>query len=136
MLDEPSKRRETCDPRSSVPVRLADGQEWLFPKPFIEIHASFDGGKARATYPVLTYGPDLDALVEAMGQCDDNAALLIGAASLGAYLLKQNYDLADEELDLLFTFRLGDPDSWDWARSVIDIATGQSGGQSFFGGGG
>jgi hypothetical protein len=135
MLDEQAKRRETCDPRNSVPVRLADGQAWLIPKPWLEVHASFDGGKAARTWPCLTYGPELDALVQAMGQCEDNAALLIGAASLGAYLLGVNYDLADAELDGLFAFRSGDPDSWNWAREVMDVATGASGPKLGSGGG-
>ena len=136
MLDEQAKRRETCDPRNSVPVKLADGQAWLMPKPWLEVHASFDGGKGRATWPVLTYGPDLDALISAMSGCENNAALLIGAASLGAYLLTVNYDLADVELDGLFAFRIGDPGSWDWAREVTDVATGGGGSRSFRGGGG
>ena len=62
-----------------------------------------------------------------MGECDDNSALLIGAASLGAYLLSQNYDLSDADLDQLFVFRIGDPSSRDWAMAVLQIATGQSG---------
>jgi hypothetical protein len=84
--------------------------------------------------PVLTYGPDLDELVDTIGECRDNAALLIGAASLGAFLLLHNYDLSDEDLDRLFAVRVGDPASWDWAKAVIDVATGAGGSRSFRGG--
>ncbi len=87
----------------------------------------FRDGKAHSSYPVLTYGPELDALVKAMGECDDNSALLIGAASLGAYLLSQNYHLSDADLDQLFVFRIGDSLSRDWAMAVMQVATGQSG---------
>jgi hypothetical protein len=135
MLDERSKRRPECDPAASAPVRLADGQEWLFPKPWLEIHASFAGGKAEGHYPVLTAGPELDELVEAISGCEDNAALLSGAATLGAALLLRNYDLDDRELDQLFAFRPVDPPSWDWAKEVIGIATGQGGTRSFRDGG-
>ena len=127
MLNEKVKRRETFDERNSVPIMLADGQKWAFPKPWLEIRASFKGGKPQTTYPVLTYGPELDVLVKAIGECRDNAALLCGTASLGAYLVSQNYDLSDEDLDQLFAFRLGDSASWDWARAVMDVATGRSG---------
>jgi hypothetical protein len=127
MLNEKAKRRETFDERNSIPVMLADGQAWAIPKPWLEIRASFGNGKAQTTYPVLTYGPELDALVKAIGECQDNTALLCGAASLGAYLLSQNYDLSDEVLDRLFAFRVGHPESWDWARAVMDVATGRSG---------
>jgi hypothetical protein len=135
MLDEKAKRRECCDPANSVPVKLADGQEWLFPKPWLEIHASFAGGRPAGSYPIITAGPELDELVEAIGRCEDNAAVLSGAATLGAHLLCRNYDLTDEDLDHLFAFRPADPTSWDWARELIGIATGRSGTRSFRGGG-
>jgi hypothetical protein len=110
-----------------VPIVLADGQEWHFPKPWLEVHGRFAGGKAVATFPVLTCGPELDELVEACSGYTDNTALLCAAATLGAHLLARNYDLADEDLDTLFAFRVGEPGSWDWARAVMDLATGQSG---------
>ncbi len=127
MLDEKTRRKETFDQRNSVPVVLADGQTWYLPKPWLEVHPVFQGGKAHSSYPVLTYGPELDSLVQALGDCDDNSTLLIGAATLGAYLLSENYQLSDVELDQLFVFRVGDPLSWDWAMTVIKVATGQSG---------
>jgi hypothetical protein len=127
MLNEKAKRRETFDERNSVPIVLADGQSWAIPKPWLEIRASFEGGKARTSYPALTYGPELDALVKAIGECRDNVALLCGVASLAAYLVSRNYDLSDDDLDRLFAFRLGDAESWEWARAVMDVATGRSG---------
>jgi hypothetical protein len=127
VLDEKSRRKESFDQRNCVPVVLADGQAWHLPKPWLEVHPIFREGKAHSSYPVLTYGPELDALVKAMGECDDNSALLIGAASLGAYLLSQNYNLSDADLDQLFVFRIGDSSSRDWAMAVLQVATGQSG---------
>ena len=109
MLDEKSRRKETFDQRNSVPVVLADGQAWHLPKPWLDVHPVFRDGKAHSSFPVLTYGPELDALVKSMGECEDNSSLLVGAASLGAYLLSQNYHLSDADLDQLFVFRIGDP---------------------------
>jgi hypothetical protein len=131
VLDERGLLRPECDERNSVPVRLADGNDWLLPKPWVEIHASFRGGKAEATFPILTHGPELDALVEAVGECQDNAAILCGAATLGAYLIRRNYDLDDSQLDQLFAFRPGDADSWGWISAVMDVATGTGGSRSF-----
>src|SRR5262245_42909255 len=100
MLSEMDKRRPELNERTSVPVVLADGQAWQFPKPWLEIHAVFHDGKANGdTYPVLTCGPELDALVDALGQCEGNDAVLCGAATLGAHLLRRNYDLTDAERD-------------------------------------
>jgi hypothetical protein len=135
MIDERAKRKPAFDERDSVWITLADGARWAFPKPWLEVHASFRDGRAVSSDPVLTYGPQLDELVNALGACRDNAALLIGAASLGAFLLRPNYDLSDEDLDRLFAVRVGDPSSWDWAKAVIDVATGAGGSRSFRGGG-
>jgi hypothetical protein len=134
MSDERAKRKAEFDERNSVWISLADGGRWAFPKPWLEVHAAFRGGRAVSTYPVLTYGPELDELVGAIGACRDNAALIIGAATLGAFLLRHNYDLSDEDLDCLFAVRVGDPPSWDWAKAVIDVAAGTGGSRSFCGG--
>lgn len=134
MSDEKAKRKAEFDERNSVWITLADGASWAFPKPWLEVHATFRGGRALSTYAVLTYGPELDELVGAIGACRDNAALIIGAATLGAFLLRHNYDLSDEDLDRLFAVRVGDPPSWDWAKAVIDVAAGTGGSRSFRGG--
>ncbi len=136
MTDERAKRRSGFDERNSVRITLADGARWAFPKPWLEVHASFREGRAVSTYAVLTYGPELDELVNAVGECRDNATLIIGAATLGAFLLQHNYDLTDEDLDRLFAVRVNDPSSWEWARAVIEVATGCGGSRSFRGGSG
>ena len=134
MTDERAKRKPRFDERNSVWIALADGARWAFPKPWLEVYTSFREGRAVSTYPVLTYGPELDELVDAIGECHDNAALIIGAASLGAFLLRRHYDLSDEDLDRLFAVRVGDPSSWGWAQAVIEVATGSGGSRSFRGG--
>src|SRR5262249_19318700 len=124
MLDEKAKRRECCDPANSVPVRLADGQQWLFPRPVLELRPAFRDGQAVSTYPVRAYDPEIEELVDAVGKCEDNAALLCGAATLAAWLLTENYDLADDELDGLLRIRPSEPDSWAWVGEVFAVATG------------
>jgi hypothetical protein len=136
MIDEKARRKPEFDESNAVWIALADGSRWALPKPWLEVHASFRQGRAVATYPVLTYGPELDELVDAIGACRDNAALIIGAASLGALLLRRHYDLSDDDLDRLFAVRVGDPTSWDWVQAVIDVATGSGGPRSFRGGSG
>ncbi len=131
MIDERNRRRAEFDERLSVWITLADGSPWAFPKPWLEFHATFQGGRAVAGRRVLTYGPEFEELIDAIEGCRDNAALLVAAATLGAYLLRRNYDLDDEHLDRLFMVRAGDPASWGWAREVIGVATGTSGSRSF-----
>jgi hypothetical protein len=127
MLDEVLKRKGNFDARNSAPVVLADGQAWHVPKPWLEIRPVFRGGKAPAAYRVLTCGPELDALVEAMAECEDLDSQIMAAASLTASLLLWHYDLSDQELDQLLAFRRGDEQSLNWIRESIAIATGRSG---------
>ena len=127
MLDEQTKRKPNFDERNSVPVVLADGQSWFVPKPWLEIRPVFRGGRAVTAYRVLTCGAELDALVEALSDCDDLQAQIMAIASLAAYLLTWHYDLADSELDQLLAFRQGDEASLAWFREVCQIAMGHSG---------
>lgn len=131
MLDETARRRPDFDAHHATWITLADGTPWAFPKPWLEIHATFQGGRAVGSRPMLTYGPELEELIEAIEGCRDNEALLVGAATLGAYLIRRNYDLDDRDLDRLFAVRAKDPSSWQWARELIDVATGTAGSRSF-----
>jgi len=127
MLEEKARRKPNFDEANSVSVALADGQVWYLPKPWLEIRPTFRGGRTTANYPVSTYGPEIDALINAIAQADDSLEQLSGIATLAAYLLTQHYDLDDPDLDELLCFRLNDESSTDWARKVIDVATGHSG---------
>jgi hypothetical protein len=133
-LDERARRKPGFDEVNSAPVTLADGQTWFLPKPWYEVYASFKGGRSVGTRPTLTCGPELDALIEAIGGCEDAHAMLSGAATLGARLMLANYDLADEDLDRLFCYRPREPESWQWGKAVMDVATGLAGVRNFPGG--
>ena len=76
---------------------------------------------------MLTCGPELDGLVEAMAECEDLDSQVIAVASLAAYLLCWHYELTDAELDGLLAFRAADETSLNWLREVFAIATGRSG---------
>jgi hypothetical protein len=127
VLDETSKRKPNFDERNSAPVVLADSQTWFVPKPWLEIRPVFRGGRAVRAYPVLTRGPELDGLVEAMAECEDLDSQVVAVASLAAHLLCWHYELTDAELDGLLCFRRGDEQSLNWLREVFAVATGQSG---------
>jgi hypothetical protein len=127
MIDERAKRKPNFDERNAAPVVLADGQTWHVPKPWLEIRPVFRRGKAVAAYPVLTCGPELDELVEAMSDCEDLHTQVAAVATLAAHLLLWHYDLADQDLDQILAFRAADDRSLDWLRQVVGIATGRSG---------
>jgi hypothetical protein len=134
VIDEVARRRPGFDEANSVRIVLADSQAWAFPKPWLQIHAAFKDHKAVGTAPRITNGPELDALIDAIGEAQDADLILGATASLGTFLLTANYDLSDTDLDQLFAFRPGDPSSWGWGQEVMNVATGASGTRSFRGG--
>jgi hypothetical protein len=139
MIDETSRRKPNFDEPNSVPVVLADGQAWYVPKPWVELWPRFEAGVARTTYPLLTCGPRLDALIgavsDAIGDAGTYGELLAGAATLGAWMLLTQYELSDADLDTLFCGRPLEPDSWDWVTAVFEVATGRNGPKAYRGGG-
>ena len=126
-LNELERRKPTFDEANSVGVTLGDGQKWFVPKPWLEIRPTFSGGRATGNYPVNTYGHELDALVDVIAEAKDSLERLSGIASVAAYLLTQQYELEDGDLDKLLCFRLDDQSSTNWAHQVINVATGHSG---------
>jgi len=126
MISELSRRKPNFEQRNSAPIVLA-GATWYLPKPWLEIRPVFRAGVARTAAAVLTYGPEIDELVDAIAESEALKSQVIGAASLAAHLLRWHYDLSDEDLDGLLWFRAADPTSLEWVSQVIDVATGESG---------
>lgn len=126
MTPEALKRRDDLDEVRSVPVVMADGQTWLLPKPWVAVHPVFKDGRPVDDWKCLTYGPELDALVENVAEAEGIASVLAGVA-LAAHLLRRNYDLSDDELAEVLVYRCGDPASQAMLRTVFDVATGRTG---------
>jgi hypothetical protein len=126
-LIEQARRKADVDLEICTPITLADGQAWYFPRPWLEIVPHFQDGKAINRSRLLTCGPELDFLIEAIAQEDDYIRQILAVMTLGALLIKRCYDVTDEELSRLFTYRPNDPASEDMIAAIIDAATGGSG---------
>jgi hypothetical protein len=127
MIDEFAARKPNFDEANSVKVAFADGVEMWLPKPWYELRPSFSNGKATANYPVFTYGPAIDALLDAIGECELLSEQMVAVASLAAYLLQWHYELDDADLDSLLCYRVGDDQSRAWFDRTMEVATGRSG---------
>ncbi len=127
LIDESTRRREAF--REGVAITLADGQSWIFPKPFIELRLDFGASKDRPTFATgaarPTYGPGYWELLEDFMRSEDNAEQIDLVASLSVYLLRQNYDLADDELGALLAYRGGDDDNAEMWQQIADVAQGR-----------
>lgn len=126
-LIEQYRRKADLDLEICTPIILADGQEWYFPRPWLEIVPIFRDGKAVDRSKLLTCGPELDLLLESIAEEEDPAREILAVMTLGGFLLLRNYDLTDDELSQLFIYRPRDPASQDMLRSIIEVATGGGG---------
>lgn len=127
MLSELERRKPNFDEVNSVRVVLADGQRWALPKPWVEIRPVFRNGAAVDVQVSLTYGPHIDALIASVGVAETWGQMVSAVASLAAWMLCWHYDLADDDLDELLAYRVGDPVSSAWIEQVTETATGRSG---------
>lgn len=127
MIDERQFRKGPIDEESSQRVRFGDGSEFLVPKPWVELRGSFRGRRTAAFTPFVTYGPETEERITLIHAEESPERRIALVAELAATLLLQSYELTDSQLDKLLSVRLDDPESWDWIKHVIDIATGRSG---------
>jgi hypothetical protein len=100
-------------------------QPWAIPKPYIAIFPTFRDGVAESGFRHLTYGPDLDAHMDAIRECEEPIDRLLLVLTLGAYLLRRNYELTDDELDDLFVYRMDDEQSAEMVKAILDVAAGR-----------
>jgi hypothetical protein len=122
-LIEKHRRKPEFDPEGCVAIRLDDGQEWYFPRPYLEINPVFHEGKVINSIRCLTCGPELDLLIQMIGREDDALERIHKIMTLGAFLLLRNYDLLDNELAQLFVFR-NKPEGFECLNWIMDVATG------------
>jgi hypothetical protein len=85
-------------------VRLADGQTWCLSL----------GGQSEED-------PELDALLAAAIDVEDQSEALRAELSLTIFLLRRNYDLSPDELALLLTFTPDDPALSALQNAVHDL---------------
>lgn len=94
--------RETVMER--IHVRLADGETWRLAV----------GDQSRKD-------PELDALLAAAIDVEDQAEALRAELSLTIFLLRRDYDLSPDELALLLTFTPDDPALAALQNAVHDL---------------
>jgi hypothetical protein len=89
-MDEYSRRTPSF--RDGVKVRLADGQEWVFPA-------------ALKLPETIVLASEYDGLVHLIIEAEDVSEQRLAELALALYLLAFNYSLAPSEFEHLFSFR-------------------------------
>jgi hypothetical protein len=123
-LDEEALRRPEFV--RGVPIRLADGQDWQFPKPTIDLFPVVGQGGQVAVGGAPTFDVQYDELVEAffraraLGPAEQLQALF----ALGVDLLARNYDLRPEDYRRLLRFHAGHEAYEAMWQGILDVALG------------
>jgi hypothetical protein len=121
MLDEKALRKPGF--QEGTKVTLADGQDWVFPKPRIRFTPRIVGGKVEINGGP-SFGPELDNQLDILfGVAEaDPAERLRVKFEIAVRLLAANYDLKPTDFARLIVLEPGDPASderWDQLSSAI-----------------
>lgn len=126
-LIEKYRRRPNVNLDGCTPIQLADGQEWYFPRPMLELRPHFRDGKPVHLSRFVTHGEELDNLLRGISEAEDGATQILAVLRLGGELLLRNYDLTDNHLEQLFRYRVDDTTGQSIAmlEAIIDVASGK-----------
>ena len=123
MLDEKSLRKPGFI--DGHRVRLADGQEWAFPKPRIRLKPKFIDGRVEVGGGA-TFGPEYDDRLETLfGVADvDPCELLRVKFEVAVPTLAANYYLRQEDVSELIVLEPGEPASDERWEQLNDVLLG------------
>jgi hypothetical protein len=121
MLDEKALRKATF--QEGIMVRMADGQDWMLPKPRIRLKPRIVDGKVEIGGGP-SFGPDFDDHLDILfGVSDaDPAERLRIKFEVAVRLLAANYDLKPDDFAKLIILEPGDPASderWEQLSSAL-----------------
>lgn len=115
-------------------ITLADGQSWCFPKPMLrEFRPVFSAdGLAKFGASLNSFGPGYLARLDALMACEPGIEQIEMVATIGADLLRKNYDLDDDQLGSLLCYVMTDDgeleeDCHDMWQSICNVAAGVAG---------
>lgn len=124
--DEAARRRPGIDAAGSVPVRLADGNEWLVPRPRIDLVPVFKDGILADVGRRYSFGEAFYRKQAALADAAGGPAgpYLLAAFDLAIDLLGRNYDLDESDYQALIPYRDSDPASVAMWRAIVAVASG------------
>jgi hypothetical protein len=125
VLDEKTLRKPGFS--EGYKVKLADGQEWTFPKPRLLLKPKFVNGRIDVSSGP-SFGPNYDTALDiALGAVEvEPEEWMRTKFDAAVRLLRANYELSDTDVVELLTFEMGNPlDDERWTelcRITVGIA--------------
>lgn len=108
-----------------VPIVLADGQAWQFPRPKVEMCPVVRDGKVTLR-TATNLGREFDELIEESLHAEGFADELTVLWTVAVSMLRFNYDLADDDFVEILRYRQGDGLSELAIQAIIDVAFGNA----------
>ena len=110
-----------------VPIVLADGQPWTFPRPLLGLfpERGDDGALRFGEKARFNFGRDYDGLVDELLAADDGKAEATALLQLAADLLSRNYAVPADGLCSLLPRLIGCDRNAEMWREIADVALGR-----------
>ena len=126
--DEKALRRPDFQ-ADSVPVTLANGQEWFFPKPYVELFPKVENGRVVGVGSKITathLGPEFADLMQKVEDAEGAISYAETFFPLAVLMLSHNYALPDEAYSELLAVTLGNgkANSDSLFQEVLNVALG------------
>ena len=121
-LNEKALRKDSFT--EGAVVKLADQQEWTFPKPTIELLPIITEGKAIFGPARPSFGQEYWELFETYAQAENSGETMAALLNLAIYIIRKNYDISDEDVVNLFPFVYGDDENSEMWGQIADVAMG------------
>lgn len=126
-LDEKALRRPGfCE---GSPIVLADGQEWIFPRPWMRLRPRRDKETGRIQAGGgMSFGEAFEDVMDALAETDEeDISTRIGYQfEMAVMLLCQNYELSDRDVSRLLVLDLEDDASRKTWADVCAVIMGEA----------
>jgi hypothetical protein len=123
VLDEKSLRKPEFA-ADSVAVRMADGQDWYLPKPWVALAPVVKNGRVVSLGSRTMFGPEFDALVDAVGKAEADLDTIAAVFAVAVDLIGRNYAIPDVGYEEILRYRSDDDISRDTLVTIMEIARG------------
>lgn len=112
-------RRPDANWDDTVPIVLADGQTWHFPKPYVDCVPTFTDGKAS-----ITFESEFKPFFDRMDSAELAMDALIARCELERFMLLKLYDLSDADLSSILRWRTSSDADNERRQEILNVAMG------------
>lgn len=126
MFEYVEKDHRRPDFVEGTPVKLADGQEWILPRPWVRMYPVVAEDGSVQVGGGITFGPEDDELVDQLFLADTLLAKATAEFAMAVRLLRRNYDLPAEAYSKLLVFDSASQDNADVWEGIRGHLRGDS----------